>query len=294
MEANMGRRFSWLFLLCIDFVFIAEPAMFHARAAGPPRNANVSFELYRDYLIVLQARVGPLRGLNFLLDTGATPSVLDPHIAAKLHLKAVPTEIAVLQGTARGATATVPSLQIGPVVKENLPVLVEDLSFVQKVVPVHLDGIVGLDVLGQIPFTISYREHEIKFGPTPALTTSVPLAGRQGLAMMTAIVNDQPVRLLLDTGAPSLILFKHLAVPGIKTTGLDVPTKSIGDYEHKPLRLSSLNLGAASFSQPLAYFVPSPGDSAHDFDGLMSPAALGITRLAIDLGREEMSFSGGR
>jgi predicted aspartyl protease len=294
MEANMGRRSSWLLLLCINFIFIAEPAIFHARAAGHLRNANVSFDLYRDYLIVLQARVGPLKGLNFLLDTGATPSVIDPHIAAKLHLEAVPTDIAVLQGTTRGATATVPSLQIGPVVKENLPVLVEDLSFVQKVVPVHLDGIVGLDVLGQAAFTISYREHEIEFGPATALATSVPLVSSQGLAMITAIVNHQPVQLLLDTGAPSLILFKREAAPGIKTAALDVLSNSIGDYDHRPLRLSSLDLGSASFSQSVAYFAPSPGDAGHDFDGLMSPAALGITRIAIDLGRGEMSFSRSR
>ncbi|HEY2019309.1 MAG TPA: retropepsin-like aspartic protease, partial [Bryobacteraceae bacterium] len=192
----------------MNFLFIAEPAIFHARAAGHPRNANVSFELYRDYLIVLQVRVGPLKGLNFLLDTGATPSVLDPRIAAKLHLETVPTEIAVLQGTARGATATIPSLQVGPVVKENLPVLVEDLSFVQKVVPVRLDGIVGLDVLGQSAFVIDYVSHNIRFG-SANLASSVPLQLRQGLAMLTATVNQEPAQLLLDTGAPSLILFRR-------------------------------------------------------------------------------------
>ena len=287
----MGRRSSWLLLLCINFMFIAEPAMFHARAAGHPRNANVSFELYRDYLIVLQARVGPLKALNFLLDTGATPSVLDPHIAAKLHLEAVPTDIAVLQGTARGATATVPSLQIGPVVKEDLPVLVEDLSFVQKVVPVHLDGIVGLDVLGQTAFTIDYAAREIQFGPIADMPASVPLELRQGLAIVHANVNQQPVQLLLDTGAPSVILFKGLGLPGIKAASFDVSSGAIGDHNDRPFHLSSLAFGSATFSHPLAYFVATQRDAAHDFGGVVSPVALGISRLGIDIPAGEMTFS---
>lgn len=289
----MGRRLSWLLLLCTNFMFIVEPTIFHARAVVRPRNANVSFELYRDYLIVLQARVGPLKGLNFLLDTGATPSVLDPHLAAKLHLETVPTDIAVLQGTTRGATATVPSLQIGPVVKENLPVLIEDLSFVQKVVPVHLDGIVGLDVLGQSPFTIDYTAREVRFGPLDRMSASIPLDFKQGLAMLHATVNQQPVQLLLDTGAPSIILFKGQTVPGIKTVSFDVSSGSIGDHDERSFRLSSLVLGSAVFSYPVAYLVTSPRDAAHDFSGVLSPAALGISRIGIDVAGGQMEFSRG-
>jgi predicted aspartyl protease len=287
----MGRRSSWLLLLPMNFMFIAEPAIYHARAVGHPRNANVRFELYRDYLIVLHARLGPLKGLNFLLDTGATPSVIAPHIAAKLHLETVPTEIAVLQGTTQGAAATVPSLEIGPVVKENLPVLVEDLSFVQKVVPVHLDGIVGLDVLGQAGFTIDYAARQIQFGPIGEMPGSAPLDVKQGLALVHANVNQQPVELLLDTGAPSIILFNRLGLPGVRRTSFDVSSGSIGEYGHKPFPLNSVRIGSTNFSHLSVYVAATPGDSGHGFDGLVSPAALGITRLAIDILRRQVAFS---
>ena len=272
----MGRRVSLSLSLCLCVVIVAPPKTFRAHAADRPHSTNVNFELYRDYLIVLQARVGPLKGLNFLLDTGATPSVLDPHTAARLHLQLTSAEIAVLQGTAHGATATVPSLQVGPVLKENLPVLVEDLSFVQKVVPVHLDGIVGLDVLGGSPFTIDYTTREIRFGPFAGLASSTPMESKQGLPLVNATMNGQSVLLLLDTGAPSLILFKRPPVPGIRAASFDVSSGSIGEYDHKSFRLSSLGIGSASFPHPSAYVVTTPGGSAHGFDGVMSPVALGL------------------
>ena len=287
----MRRMRSWLVLFFLGPVSFGLPASSRAASPDDGQPATVRFELYRDYLIVLQARVGPLKGLNFLLDTGATPTVIDPHLAGKLHLQSTATDIAVLQGTAHGATATLPNLEVGSLVRENLPVLVEDLSFVQKVVPVHLDGIVGMDVLGQSAFTIDYVAHEIRFGPVNEPTAATPLDLAGGLVFIDATVNDQSARLLLDTGAPSLFLFKRLPAPGGQTTAFQVSSASIGDHDQKTIRLNSLAVGSTTFSHPLAYFIATPGDSAHNFDGLISPAALGIARISVDLSRREVAFS---
>ena len=47
---------------------------------------EVPFKLCRGYAIVVRGSVGNLKNLNFLVDTGAVPSVLDERIAQKLHL----------------------------------------------------------------------------------------------------------------------------------------------------------------------------------------------------------------
>ena len=70
-----------------------------------------------------------------------------------------------------------------------------DLSFVQKVVPVHLDGIVGLDVLGGSPFTIDYTTREIRFGPFAGLASSTRMESKQGLPLVNATMNGQSVLL---------------------------------------------------------------------------------------------------
>lgn len=257
-----------------------------------PLRTTVSFELYRDYLIIVRGSAGPLKGLNFLLDTGASPSVLDSKVAGRLHLNVEPTAIAVLNGNVQGGTATVPNLQFGSIRRDDLPVLIEDLSFLKKALPIQVDGIVGLDVLGQNSFVIDYTSREIRFGPAPSMTGSIPLQLKEGLAIVDATVNHASVHLLLDTGAPSLILFEEMqdSVSDVKGNAQPSP-KSIGDFERKQARPISLRLGDAEFGHESAFIVHNHRDAGHDFDGLMSPAALGITRVAVDLGRGTLAFT---
>jgi hypothetical protein len=268
-----------------------------ASRTTPERTARpaVSFDLYQNYMIIVRGSAGPVKGLNFLLDTGATPSVLDPRVAGKLHLDVANEEIAVLGGSVHGGRATVPSLEVGPVRKESLPVLVEDLGFLRNVLPVQVDGIVGLDVLGQSAFVIDYAAREIRFGASAAMRDSVPLRMEGGLAYVDATVNHTAVHLLLDTGAPSLILFDQAATPvgGSKIAGPEPATKPkpVGGGDRKPVKVSNFALGEAQFGREPAFAVQNQRDAGHDFDGLMSPAALGITQVAVDLGRGTLAFA---
>ena len=257
-----------------------------------PFKATVSFDLYGDYLIIVRGSAGPLKGLNFFLDTGTSPSVLDSKVAGKLHLNVVSTEIAVLSGNIQGGTAVVPTLQVGSIRKDNLPILVEDLSFLKKALPIQVDGIVGLDVLGQNSFVIDYISHQIRFGPVPFMPTSIPFQLKEGLAIVDATVNHAPVQLLLDTGASSLILFDQVddSVSDGKAAGARPSKKNIGDFDRKT-RPISFSLGDAEFGRESASIVHNHRDAGHDFDGLMSPAALGITRVAVDLDRKTLAFS---
>jgi len=283
----VGRRFHLLLLILTVVANGCQPGIAQSLTGGTPGSADVDFELFHDYLIVLHGRVGPLDGLNFLLDTGATPSVLDPALAQKLGLHSTPIEIAVLQGTARGGTVTLPSLQIGPVGRSNFPVLLEDLSFIQKVLPVHIDGIVGLDVRGQRAFVIDYAARQIHFGASD-LTSSVPLEINHGLAIVTARVNHHSTQLLLDTGAPSLMLFRSL---NADTRAQLISPDSIGNHEQDSLRLASLILGPATIRHPSAFLISSRNDTEREFAGILSPAGLGFRRVGIDLHRGAMAFS---
>jgi hypothetical protein len=152
----------------------------------PPVESTVKFDLYHDYLIVARGSAGPLKGLTFLIDTGASPSVLDPRLAQKLHLQQSPASIAVVGGSVPAGTAIVPSLNLGPIRRENVPVLIEDLSFFQKALPVRIDGVIGLDVLGQSAFLIDYGARQIHFGSHVVLPISIPLRLVKGLAIVDA------------------------------------------------------------------------------------------------------------
>ena len=184
--------------------------------------------------------------------------------------------------------ATVPSLNFGPMRRDNLPVLIEDLSFFQKALPVHIDAVVGLDVLGQTAFEIDYPSREIHFGPLPQLANSLPIQMKAGLPIVDAELNHVSLHLLVDTGASSLILFEPSTPRPISPMKVSAV---IGEAERKQVWLRSVRLGEAQFGQEPAFVVRSRTDGNHDFDGLMSPAALGITKLEIDLGRGLLTFA---
>jgi hypothetical protein len=291
LRRYLGRYLGLLAVLT-GLPAFGQPSAQQQQNAYPnrPAKTKVSFELYRDYLIVVHGSAGPLKGLNFLVDTGATPSILGPQLAKRLHLNAAPVEIPVLNGNVQGGMAILSSLQLGPIHKENLRVLIEDLSFIQRWLPFQIDGIVGLDVLGKSAFVIDYAAHEIRFGPTPPMPMSVPLQMTGGLPIVDAIVNSTSIHLLFDTGAPSLVLFEHIPGPGLQAASAQSPG-SIGSFDPKLVRQIRLKLGETEFGSKPAVIVRNQRDAGHDFDGLMSPAALGITRVAVDPGDGTLSFT---
>jgi hypothetical protein len=280
----MRDRFWWLGVV-MSLSLAGQACAMGYQEIGQPVEGTVGFGLYRGYLIVARGSAGRLKGLTFLLDTGTSSTVLDPQLARKLHLERLPASVAVLGGSVPAETAVVPSLNFGPIQRDNVPVLIEDLSFLQKTLPIRVHGIIGLDVLGQSAFVIDYAAHQIHFGPLPALPDAIPLHMTGGLPIIDAQVNDLPAHLLVDTGALSLFLF---ARSDLKINAAWKSPDSIGDFERKPVKLQSLRLGTAEFGRELAFVIPAGG---HPFDGVISPAGLGIKRVAIDLGRGEVAFS---
>lgn len=253
---------------------------------------TVRFDLYHDYLIVAHGSAGPLKGLNFFVDTGTSIPILDSRIARKLHLQIeASASIVILGGRERGEEAILPSLGFGPVERSNLQVVTADLSFFNKILPVRIDAIVGLDVLGQKAFVIDYSARVIRFGPLPVLSVSIPLRLDRGLAAFDAEIDHVPVHLVFDTGTASLVLFET-AAPGssVRVDAIQEPD-NIGNFARKAARLHTVRLGDEEFHQKPAILVSNPKQSQLDFDGLMSPAALGISRVSVDLKGGVLAFS---
>src|SRR5690349_2449046 len=56
------------------------------KSGGKSQPAEMSFKLYNDNLIVVKGSVGPIDGLNFILDTGTTPTSISKSLASRLKL----------------------------------------------------------------------------------------------------------------------------------------------------------------------------------------------------------------
>ena len=251
---------------------------------------TIPFDLYQGYFMVAHGSVGPLKNLNFFLDTGTSPTILDSRVAKRLDLNTEqPTIIAVLGGRAQGNEVDVPSLELGPLKRSDLEAVATDLSSFERFVPVRIDAIVGLEVLGQRPFVIDYPARVIRLGPAPPFPVSVPLRLDHGMAIFDVDIDHTQAHLLLDTGAESIILFTKS--PTREKAANNSKSQGIGNFENKQVWLRRLRLGTEEFRQRRALMTRNPKPSQLNYDGLMSPAALGISRVSIDLKGGVLAFT---
>lgn len=274
-------------LLASDTSQVQSPPVMTGRAVTVP------FDLYQGYFMVVHGSVGRLKNLNFFVDTGTNPPVLDLRIAKKLQIRGQqPVNVTILGGNVTGQWINLPSLELGPLERSDLQVVSADLSFFVRSIPVPIDAIVGLDLLGQSPFVIDYSTRVIRFGTEPGLPFSVPLRRDAGLAVFDAEINQKSVHLLLDTGASSLVLFTGATLETSKVKiAANARQETPGDFQSKEVWLHSLRLGAEEFRKKPALVARNPEPAQFDFDGLLSPVTLGISRISINLEEGVLAFS---
>src|SRR5262249_50108721 len=147
-------------------------------------NANpteIPFRLYSDNLIVVKGSMGGIREVNFILDTGTSPTIISETIATRLKLRGQPGLIVTLKGTTQAESLIVPHLQIGRLVADSVKVAVQDLRSAERILGISLGGIVGLDILSTTNFSIDYQRRKIVFGYVATIGNVIPLATRTPL-----------------------------------------------------------------------------------------------------------------
>jgi predicted aspartyl protease len=136
-----------------------------------------------DYLVTVEGQIGSLSGLRFVIDTGATYSVVNRRIAQSLKLVHTSGRIFKFDHYATVDWAVFPSLQVGPIAVSNPKLIVDQISDPAR----EVDAIIGLDLLAKSKrLLIDYENHTVSFGETFAgnaanltcLTVQIVLQGR--------------------------------------------------------------------------------------------------------------------
>jgi hypothetical protein len=245
-------------------------------------NAEVPFELYRDFMIVVQGSAGERHNLNFFIDTGSSQSVVDNRLARKLRLARSPKEISVFGRTVVTEEAILPSLQLGSLLAPRLPVVVKDLSNYRDELEVPVDVIVGIDVLSRTSFTIDYEARKLILGPAERLSNSTPCDTRFPYPTVPLQIGNLRIGVLVDTGAQDLALFERqtrTAFPDVQIVGQETRRVLEGLVIVKRAEFHELTLGTTHWTQREGFFTEAASNLFH---GLLGPRWLGAKRISFD------------
>jgi predicted aspartyl protease len=248
---------------------------------GHPHD-TIPFRLDGGFLILVDGRIGSLSQLKFVLDTGATHTVIAERIRDKLSLPRHQEQIKVTNFDREVDLpwTSLPELQLGPLVEKDIRVLVADLGQFSELAE-GVDAIIGLDVLrSSQSMIIDYLRNLVTFKFSDcrrvdrrfpvALTVRVPTEG-------------QSVRLIVDTGLEGFVLYQDRIgnrLPQLKLRGnLEA---SAGRLKGQAATLSGLELGGDRDESAVLLLRRAPSSLPADIDGYLGMNALHAARIELD------------
>jgi predicted aspartyl protease len=228
-------------------------------ATASPCNSTISFRLVggRQPLILLPVRVNDSGPFDFILDTGASTSLLSLELAERLGVKTVGSkEGHGAAGKISVALAQVSSLTAGDKILKNADVGVVDLAQISKAIDTKIDGILGYNFLKSLRVTIDYRSCEVRLEDPKSVEDSArPFAElpirlvneAKPLVLLDVYANGHgPFQFALDTGTSTSAVTPELAKSlGVTTSQIPPLTGGGGHVQASAAELRSFEVGSA-------------------------------------------------
>jgi predicted aspartyl protease len=284
----------WLFSLVCLSLFIPSPLQADDQSR-PSENAPGSalpFRLSSGYLIEVQGRIGDQAHLKFILDTGASITIVGQRIAQKLKLDAHPAQSFNFDRNLQWERATLPEVQFGPIRAANVAVLVGDLARYSEFAG-KADAIIGMDLLKLSNVTIDFGAGNLILDPTEARPYS---AGGDPMAQCLIVelqVQDRPVHLIVDTGLQGMVLYEERlrkSVPELRTAGSIKNATMGGRMQAKQATLPDVIVGKRNREVPVV-LLPSPAaGTLPGIDGILGISALQARRVHFDFSRKTLTW----
>ncbi len=264
----------------------------------PGSVASVPLHLTNRHQMIVAVSVNHSGPYNFLLDTGTQITMVDPSLAAELHLNTQGSAVVAGVGFHAAASfAQLDLLEAGSHAVANQKVLVFDFQNPHSV-DLHFRGVLGEDFLGQFDLLIDNDHNLLCLDESSAMAADVkgphiPLEAQPPAAngmpalrspIITARLSDgsRPVRLKLDSGSTNVsFLFDtarylplaFLRSPSLLGAGLDGAQHPYATMPLQHLRIGPLEIPRV----PFVTFADSPEGLSRTsaFDGLLT---LGLFR----------------
>jgi predicted aspartyl protease len=253
-----------------------EPTQSEAVQATP-------FELASDFLIIVEGRVGELGGLKFIVDTGASSSVIDRKVAARLQLKRQAGRIMTFDRFLPIEWADLPELRVGSLRAEGIRVMVVDLAKYSEFAK-SVDGIIGLDLLSKSKkFVIDYSKKTLYF----ELAGNGTHRPRPFCFIVSILVQGLAMRLEVDTGLSEILLYRDsLRKRRVKFRSEGAPkTVMMGRIEGTKVTLPGVRIGGPEEVTTVVLIDGPDERRMPGLDGYLGVASLHAKRIEFDFSK---------
>jgi hypothetical protein len=286
--------FQWVASLVLAATIVPTlPAEPHC----PGNVASVPLHLTNRHQMIVAVSVNHSGPYNFLLDTGNQTTMVDPSLAAELHLNTLGS--AAVAGVGFDAAASVAQLdvlEVGSHAVANQKVVVFDIQNPDSV-DLHFRGVLGEDFLSQFDMLIDNAHNLLCLDDSarmradvkgPHIALLAPARAANGMpALMSLIIvarlsdGERPVRLRLDSGTHVSFLFntyRYLPLGLLRRTSLLGGGLDGAQHPFATIPLQNLRIGQLEIRRvPFVTFADSPEGLSRTsaFDGFLT---LGLFR----------------
>jgi len=248
----------------------------------------------------VDATIGNKSGLKFMIDTGATHTVVDAKVLRKLGL--------------RPESGAATMVSFGKTVKTR-SYLIADLRIARMRTSLYclegslanlgFDGILGLDVLrcrnylahcetgehlSEKILSIDFAAQRMAFGASEPLDHEAPFENDPYRIIVTALIQGRPARMLVDTGA-ALTMLSNRGSPDwmrdLPVVGIGATFDMLAQRRQRAVQLPILEIGDDRWTNLHALIVDA-GNSATD--GVLAVSHLGIKTVRFDFMRMLMAW----
>jgi predicted aspartyl protease len=253
---------------------------------------ELPFQLVAGYLIQVEGQIGTQNHLRFLLDTGASKSIVDSRIADGLKLNYQATQSFNFDRTLSWRQAAFPEVRFGPIRADKTVMLVGDLANYAEFTR-SVDAIIGMDLLKLSNFTIDFDTRKVVFH---SFNQDIPAGTGDPLSnclLLEIRVQDHPIQLVLDTGFQGILLFEERLIKTVP--GLEVPEKQrkviVGDRLHaKQTKLRDIAIGSSSQDVTILLAKSPAADVLPGIVGVAGISALNAHRVNFNIAERTISW----
>lgn len=271
---------------------------------------SVPFETSNN-LIIMQTRINNSKPLSFILDTGASGTVISENAAKELRLKLEgEADAAVQGGSIEAAFVKNTSLHLSKDVElPNLSLAVIRLNGLEAGIGRKIDGILGFEIFNRYVVEIDYVARLIKFYEPQnykytgiGKTISVTIEDNTPFSAATVAPDGRHTfsgKFLINTGLTGTLAFNSPFVTQNNLLKLLPKTKAItfgsilaGKSAGRIGRINNLQFGGFSIPNPVTSFSQDAGgaDSDAEYAGMIGSEVLRRFKLIVDYSRKKITF----